>query len=79
MELFLWANIAEKESKCIITNAEAILSLQKIDIGQEWPTLDKQNIDKNIQQEYRNRALERSHANAKERATLRQGCYSFTL
>ncbi|XP_076172457.1 dynein axonemal assembly factor 4 [Ptiloglossa arizonensis] len=72
LELFLWANIAEKESKCIITNAEAILSLQKIDIGQEWPTLDKQNIDKNIQQEYRNRALERSHANAKERATLRQ-------
>ncbi|XP_076639186.1 dynein axonemal assembly factor 4 [Colletes latitarsis] len=72
LELFLWASIVEEESKCTVTDTEVIFSLQKIDVGQIWPTIDIQNIDKETRQIYRNRALERSHSSAEEHARIKK-------
>ncbi|XP_043259375.1 dynein axonemal assembly factor 4-like [Colletes gigas] len=72
LELFLWASIVEEESKCTVTDTEVIFSLQKVDVGQIWPTLDIQNIDKETRQIYRNRALERLHSNAEEHARIKK-------
>nr|XP_003706781.1 PREDICTED: dyslexia susceptibility 1 candidate gene 1 protein homolog isoform X1 [Megachile rotundata] len=60
LELFLWANVVEKESICTITDQEAILTLRKANIGLEWPTLEIQNIDNNFKQECRNQAFEQA-------------------
>ncbi|XP_053980240.1 dynein axonemal assembly factor 4-like [Hylaeus volcanicus] len=71
LELFLWADIAEKESECTVTDTEAILLLRKIQIGQEWPSLDIQNIDNETRRKYRNRALERFQADVEERERIK--------
>ncbi|XP_076381602.1 dynein axonemal assembly factor 4 [Megalopta genalis] len=66
LELFLWSDIVEEGSKCIITNQEAILSLQKTEVTIEWPSLEIENIDKDTKRKYRNRALERAQTKAEE-------------
>nr|XP_031825942.1 dynein assembly factor 4, axonemal-like [Nomia melanderi] len=72
LELFLWADVVEKRSKCTITDREAILSLQKTKISQEWPTLEVENIDNEIKRTYRNEALERAQVEAEELAKTKQ-------
>ncbi|CAK9802207.1 Dynein axonemal assembly factor 4 [Anthophora quadrimaculata] len=67
LELFLWGNIIENESKCTLTEEEAILTLRKTNIDVEWPTLEVQNIDKDFKRDCRNRALESAHKLAEER------------
>ncbi|XP_026667648.1 dynein assembly factor 4, axonemal-like [Ceratina calcarata] len=66
LELFLWANVVEKESKCTLTEQEAILTLRKTNIGLEWPTLEVQDIDNDFKRECRDRALEQAHKVAEE-------------
>ncbi|XP_078038764.1 dynein axonemal assembly factor 4 [Augochlora pura] len=66
LELFLWSDVVEEGSKCIITNQEAILSLQKTEVTLEWPSLEVENIDKDTKRRYRNRALERAQTKAEE-------------
>lgn len=65
--------MVEEESKCVVTDLEAILSLQKADIGREWSTLEIQNIDNAIKREYRNEALKRVQEIAEERARNESG------
>ncbi|KZC07391.1 Dyslexia susceptibility 1 candidate gene 1 protein like protein [Dufourea novaeangliae] len=72
LELFLWTDVVENGSKCSVADREAILSLQKLEISQEWPSLEVQNIDNDIKREYRNRALERAQANAEELAKTKK-------
>ncbi|XP_076246872.1 dynein axonemal assembly factor 4 [Calliopsis andreniformis] len=71
LELFLWADVVEKESKCTVTDREVILSLQKTDIGREWPALEIQNIDNEIKRECRNQAVENAQRVAEERAKIK--------
>ncbi|XP_076685060.1 dynein axonemal assembly factor 4 [Andrena cerasifolii] len=70
LELFLWANVVENESNCVVSDREAILSLRKTDIDLKWPTLEVQSIDNELKREYRNRALERAQTVAEERAKI---------
>ena len=72
LELFLWANVVEKESKCTITDQEAILTLRKTNIGLEWPTLEIQNIDNEFKRECRNRALEQAQKVAEDNNKLKR-------
>ncbi|XP_076752517.1 dynein axonemal assembly factor 4 [Xylocopa sonorina] len=71
LELFLWANVVENESKCTLTEKEAVLSLRKVNIDLEWPALEIQDVDKDFKREYRNRALERAHKLAEEKAKIK--------
>ncbi|XP_076659267.1 dynein axonemal assembly factor 4 [Halictus rubicundus] len=72
LELFLWTEINERESNCIITDQEAIISLQKTKVGVEWPTLEIENIDKDTKRTYRNQALERAREKAEELEKIRK-------
>ncbi|XP_076282696.1 dynein axonemal assembly factor 4 [Lasioglossum baleicum] len=72
VELFLWAEIIEKGSNCVIADQEAILSLQKTEVGKEWPTLEVENIDKDTKRKYRNQALDRAQAKAEELEKIRK-------
>ncbi|KAK1132383.1 hypothetical protein K0M31_016491 [Melipona bicolor] len=71
LELFLWANIVENESKCILTQQEAIITLRKATINLEWPTLEVQDINNDFKQDYRAQALEHAQKLAEEKIKLK--------
>lgn len=71
--MFLWANIVEKESKCILTEQEAIITLRKSNISLEWPTLEVQDINNDFKQDYRAQALEHIQKLAEEKIKLKSG------
>ncbi|CAL7943177.1 unnamed protein product [Xylocopa violacea] len=71
LELFLWANVVENESKCTLTENEAILSLRKTNIDLEWPTLEIQDVNNDFKRECRNRAMERAHKLAEEKTKIK--------
>ncbi|KAF3420196.1 hypothetical protein E2986_05704 [Frieseomelitta varia] len=71
LELFLWANIVEKESKCILTEQEAIITLRKANISLNWPSLEVQDINNDFKQDYRAQALEHAQKLAEEKIKLK--------
>ncbi|XP_006613936.1 dynein assembly factor 4, axonemal-like [Apis dorsata] len=71
LELFLFANIVEKESKCILTENEAILTLRKTNINLQWPTLEIQDINNDFKRQYRIQVLEHAQKHAEERTKFK--------
>ncbi|KAK2583693.1 hypothetical protein KPH14_009619 [Odynerus spinipes] len=67
LELFLWANIIDQESSCTLDEDKVIFSLRKTDVGLEWPKLELDELDKDVKQSYRDRAIERIQTITKER------------
>ncbi|XP_032663171.1 dynein assembly factor 4, axonemal-like isoform X2 [Odontomachus brunneus] len=71
LELFLWKNVLEQESECVLTDNEAIFSLQKENITHDWPCLEMRNLSKEQKHDFRNRILEKTHNVAENRAKSR--------
>ncbi|XP_057328124.1 dynein axonemal assembly factor 4-like [Microplitis mediator] len=67
LELFLWKNIIEEESQCILSESLATLTLKKCEIEEEWPSLIEDNLSKEKKHEYRSRALEHARLAAEKR------------
>ncbi|XP_046424093.1 dynein axonemal assembly factor 4-like isoform X1 [Neodiprion fabricii] len=72
LELFLWGNILEHESKCILDKEQAnvVFTLKKADLGLIWPSL-LEDLDKHAKKERRTQALEQAQVMAEERAKAR--------
>ncbi|XP_046753656.1 dynein axonemal assembly factor 4-like isoform X2 [Diprion similis] len=72
LELFLWGNILEHESKCVLDKEQAnvVFTLKKADLGLIWPSL-VEDLDKHTKKERRIRALEQAQVMAEERAKAR--------
>ncbi|OAD60638.1 Dyslexia susceptibility 1 candidate 1 protein [Eufriesea mexicana] len=71
LELFLWTNVVEEESKCTLTEEKAILTLRKTNISLDWPTLEVQDISNDYKRDCRNRALEHAQKIAEEKTKLK--------
>ncbi|XP_071858851.1 dynein axonemal assembly factor 4 [Bombus fervidus] len=71
LELFLWANVVEKESKCTLTEEEAIVALHKTNTNLEWPTLEVQDINNDFKRDCRTQALEHAQKLAEENMKLK--------
>ncbi|XP_028048255.1 dynein assembly factor 4, axonemal [Monomorium pharaonis] len=72
LELFLWKNVLEEESKCTLTDTEAIFSLQKANMIIDWPSLEMEDISKNKKCRIRNQILEKAQSVLENRAKLRK-------
>jgi len=73
LELFLWENVLEEESKCTLTDTEAVFSLQKASIAIDWPSLEVENISKSEKCYTRNHILEKAQSVLENRAKLKKG------
>ncbi|KAL0119593.1 hypothetical protein PUN28_007794 [Cardiocondyla obscurior] len=68
LELFLWENVLEEESKCTLTDTEAVFSLQKAGKAINWPSLEIENISKSEKCCIRNRILDKAQNLLENRA-----------
>jgi hypothetical protein len=73
LELFLWDNVLEENSECILTDTEAIFSLQKAQIDVDWPNLEMDDINKEQKREFRNKILEKAQNVSESRAKTKSG------
>lgn len=73
MELFLWGNVLEEESKCTLADTEAIFSLQKANIASDWPSLEVESINKEEKRDFRNRILEKMQNVLESRTKSKSG------
>ncbi|XP_066586953.1 dynein axonemal assembly factor 4-like [Prorops nasuta] len=66
LELFLWSEVIDEESQCIVDGEKAIISLRKKEQVM-WPNLEMGNLTKAIKCKRRNLAIEEAQKVAEER------------
>lgn len=69
----------EENSECILTDTEAIFSLQKAQMAIDWPSLEMSDINKEQKREYRDKILEKAQSVLESRAKARSGKISKSL
>ncbi|XP_015587582.1 dynein assembly factor 4, axonemal-like [Cephus cinctus] len=67
LELFLWGSILEEESICTLSEDQVIFTLKKQEKGLEWPSLVKEDIDRETKRQLRAGIIERSQDAIRER------------
>ncbi|XP_014488178.1 PREDICTED: dyslexia susceptibility 1 candidate gene 1 protein homolog [Dinoponera quadriceps] len=72
LELFLWGNVREQESECVFTDNGATFSLQKANVGQDWPRLEIENLSKEQKLDFRRQILEKAQDLAENRAKFKR-------
>lgn len=73
LELFLWENVLEEESECIVTDNKAVFSLQKVNVAHDWPCLEAENLSKEQKHDFRNRTFEKAQHVAENRVKSKSG------
>lgn len=73
LELFLWENVLEQESECVFTENEVIFSLQKANVGHDWPSLEVEHFSKEQKRDFRSQILEKAQNVAENRAKSKSG------